>query len=127
MQPYRYPHNPFGAIDPWGLQDIAGLIQSSFAGVADQVSLGMHMAQQGATPAQILEAMHRSAISYRAPVGLNGTLSVEANIGGHVMAGGNGSIGLAIGKNRHEFIPRVCAYITTCQTIGLGASGGGLG
>ena len=20
MQPYRYPHNPFGAIDPWGLQ-----------------------------------------------------------------------------------------------------------
>ena len=117
LDKYTYPRNPLTSIDPLGLQDFSGF-PGMGPGTAQRASLGMYMMQQGASQQEISNAL------YGPPTGFKGTLSAEGAISGHVIGGGSGAVGVAVGKDREAWLPKLCAYLTTCQTVGPGAAGG---
>ena len=117
LDKYTYPRNPLTSIDPLGLQDFSGF-PGMGPGTAQRASLGMYMMQQGASQQEISNAL------YGPPTGFKGTLSAEGSISGHVIGGGSGAVGVAVGKDREAWLPKLCAYLTTCQTVGPGAAGG---
>ncbi len=119
---HQYTPNPIQRIDPLGLD--WGAFVNSMPAVQQQASYAMYLAEQGVSNEEYAQRMSDFTTGRRDPGPLEGSVSVSAGASGHVIAGGGGSVGITVGKHKDQYIPRICIYIQTCQTLGPGAAGG---
>lgn len=115
---FSYPGDPIAGVDPLGLQSFSAF-PGMGAGTAERVSLGTHMAKQGASAAEISQALYGDQSG-----GFFGKIWSKLTEGGQagVNMGGTAVAGIGVSANAGtttDFATGLtCAVTTVCALVG---------